>query len=411
MTYRLLRRLTIPASTQLGGPAVSVLTDHAGHEAPGSRDREPAALAVAEFEARAEAALSGEVWDWLAGGAEREQTLSANRTALDRVAVVPRVLADVSTCDTTTSLLGTPAALPVAVAPVAYQRLFHPDGEVGAARAAAAAGIPFVISTLSSATFEELEATGARLWFQLYWLKDRGRVLDLVRGAERAGCRALVVTVDVPLMGRRLRDARNGFALPSTVRAALLDGVGPSTAHRRTEAASAVATHTATAFSQAVTWSDVEWLRDQTRLPLVVKGILDADDAVRAVESGAAAVVVSNHGGRQLDGSVPTALALPQVARRLAEAHGPGRSQILVDSGIRGGCDVLKMLSLGADGVLLGRPMIWGLSSAGQDGCQAVLDLLTTELRHAMALSGCPDLAAVRRLRTRTLPGPGTGGE
>ncbi|MFE4360280.1 alpha-hydroxy acid oxidase [Kitasatospora sp. NPDC056800] len=360
------------------------------------------ALSVAEYADRARAVLAPEVWEWLEGGAERELTLAANRAAFDRVALVPRVLTDVSTRDTAATLVRSRAALPVAVAPVAYHRLFHPEGELASARAAAAAGVPFTVGTLSSVGFEELAKTGATLWFQLYWLRDRGRLLDLVRAAEEAGSEALVVTADVPYMGRRLRDARNAFALPSDVRAALLEGGAAGRAHESTAAVSAVAAHTAELLSPGVTWADLEWLRGETDLPLVVKGVLDPADARRAAGIGAAAVVVSNHGGRQLDRAVPAVTMLPEVAEALASED----CQVLLDSGVRGGSDVLTALALGATGVLLGRPLIWGLAAGGEAGCTEVLDLLATELRHALGLAGCADPRAAAELRTTTLPCP-----
>ncbi|MFJ4184523.1 alpha-hydroxy acid oxidase [Kitasatospora sp. NPDC089509] len=359
-------------------------------------------VSVAEYAEPARAALAPEVWDWLAGGAEQERTLAANRAAFDRTAVVPRVLTDVSGRTTATTLVRSRAALPVAVAPIAYHRLFHPEGELASARAAAAAGVPFTVGTLSSVGFEELAATGATLWFQLYWLRDRGRLLDLVAAAEAAGSECLVVTADVPYMGRRLRDARNAFALPGHVRAALLDGGAAGRAHRATAEESAVAAHTAELLSPAVTWADLAWLREHTELPLVVKGVLDPADALRAAGLGAAGVVVSNHGGRQLDRAVPSLTALPAVAEALA-----GRDcQVLLDSGVRGGSDVLTALALGASGVLLGRPLIWGLAADGEPGCTRVLELLAAELRHALGLAGCADPAAAAELRTTPLPCP-----
>ncbi|MEV7598144.1 alpha-hydroxy acid oxidase [Kitasatospora sp. NPDC089797] len=359
-------------------------------------------LSVAGYEGAARAALSPEVWDWLAGGAEQEHTLAANRAVFDRTAVVPRVLTDVSARTTATTLVRSRAALPVAVAPIAYHRLFHPEGELASARAAAAAGVPFTVGTLSSVGFEELAATGATLWFQLYWLRDRGRLLDLVAAAEAAGSECLMVTADVPYMGRRLRDARNSFALPEHVRAVLLEGGAVGRAHRATAAGSAVAAHTAELLSPAVTWADLDWLRERTALPLVVKGVLDPADALRAAALGAAAVVVSNHGGRQLDRAVPSLTALPAVAEALA-----GRDcQVLLDSGVRGGSDVLAALALGASGVLLGRPLIWGLAADGEPGCTRVLDLLAAELRDALGLAGCADPAAAAELRTTPLPCP-----
>ncbi|MFH9353431.1 alpha-hydroxy acid oxidase [Kitasatospora sp. NPDC017646] len=359
-------------------------------------------LSVAEFADLARSALPPGVWDWLAGGAEREHTLAANRAAFDRLAVVPRVLADVSACDTSATLVRSRSALPVAVAPLAYHRLFHPDGELASARAAAAAGVPFTVGTLSSVGFEELAATGATLWFQLYWLRDRGRLLDLVAAATAVGSECLVVTADVPYMGRRLRDARNAFALPADVRAALLEDGAAGRAHRATAEVSAVAAHTAELLSPAVTWADLAWLRERTELPLVVKGVLDPADALRAAELGADAVVVSNHGGRQLDRAVPSLTALPAVAEALS-----GRNcQVLLDSGVRGGADVLTALALGASGVLLGRPLIWGLAAGGEPGCARVLELLATELRHALGLAGCADLASAAELRTTPMPCP-----
>ncbi|MFD4658985.1 alpha-hydroxy acid oxidase [Kitasatospora sp. NPDC058444] len=358
------------------------------------------ALSVAEYADRARAVLAPEVWEWLEGGAERELTLAANRAAFDQVGLVPRVLTDVSTRDTGATLVRSRAALPVAVAPVAYHRLFHPEGELASARACAAAGVPFTVGTLSSVGFEELAKTGATLWFQLYWLRDRDRLLDLVRAAEEAGSEALVVTADVPYMGRRLRDARNAFALPADVRAALLEGGAAGRAHESTAAVSAVAAHTAELLSPGVTWADLEWLRGRTELPLVVKGVLDPADARRAAGIGAAAVVVSNHGGRQLDRAVPAVTVLPAVAEALAGED----CQVLMDSGVRGGSDVLTALALGASGVLLGRPLIWGLAAGGEAGCTEVLDLLAAELRHALGLAGCADLRAAAELRTTTLP-------
>ncbi|WP_369217424.1 alpha-hydroxy acid oxidase, partial [Streptomyces flavofungini] len=268
---------------------------------------------VADAERAAAGVLPRAVWDFVAGGSGSEVTLDANRAALDRVQLVPRVLRDVSHRTTDTALLGRPARLPLALAPIAYQRLLHPEGELAAARAARAAGVPFTVSTLSSVPVEALVATGAAVWFQLYWPREPGRALDLVRRAEDAGARAVVLTVDVPWMGRRLRDVRNRFALPDDVRAVHL-APGPTAAHRPAAGGgSALAAHTESALSPALTWSSVAELRAATRLPLVLKGVLAAEDAVRAAECGADAVVVSNHGGRQLDGAVPSVTALPEV--------------------------------------------------------------------------------------------------
>ncbi len=350
---------------------------------------------LGDVERAAAAVLPAGVWDFVAGGSGRERTLAANREAFDRLFVVSRVLRDVSECATTATLLGRPVRMPVAIAPVAYQQLVHPEGESAAARAARAAGVPFTVATLSSVPVEEVTAAGGRVWFQLYWLRERGRTLDLARRAEDAGCEALVLTVDVPWMGRRLRDVRNRFTLPARVRAAHLDGGAASAAHRPLTDGSAVAAHTAEAFSPAVTWSCVEALRAATRLPVVLKGVLAPEDAVRAARLGVDAVVVSNHGGRQLDGALPAIDALPAVV----EAVG-GACEVLVDGGVRRGTDVLKALALGACGVLVGRAPVWGLAAAGEAGVRRVLDLLAAELLDALGLAGCASVADARRLHT-----------
>ncbi|MCP2330219.1 alpha-hydroxy acid oxidase [Actinoalloteichus caeruleus] len=353
------------------------------------------AVDLADVERAAAALLAPEVRDFVAGGSGMERTLAANRAALDATHVVPRVLTGIDSTDTSASLVGTAARLPVAVAPMAYQCLLHPEGELAAARAAAARGVPFTVSTLSSRTVEELAETGAALWFQLYWLRDRGLVEELLDRAEDAGCQALVITVDVPVMGRRARDVRNGFALPSSVRAAHLDTGPTSHAHVGRAGSSAVADHTALAFDPTLGWRDLEWLRGRCRLPLVVKGVLDPRDAARCADLGASAVVVSNHGGRQFDGAPPTAVALPRVVEAVGDAV-----EVLVDSGIRGGSDVVRVLALGARGALLGRPVLWGLAADGQRGVTRVLDLLRLELEQALLLAGCADLADAGRLAT-----------
>ncbi|WP_088964584.1 alpha-hydroxy acid oxidase [Micromonospora purpureochromogenes] len=353
-------------------------------------------VCLGDFAELARAAVPPGVWDYVDGGSGAETTLAANRAALDRVAVLPRMLTGVDDPRTAATLLGREQAMPVAVAPMAYQRLLHPDGESALAAAAGAAGVPYVLSTLSSTTIEEVTAAGAGpVWFQLYWLRDRALVADLLDRAHTAGCAALMVTVDVPVLGRRRRDVRNGFALPPDVTAANLPGGRDDLAHTGTPGVSAIAAHTGAVFAPALTWADLDWLRDRTPLPLLVKGILDPRDAVRAVQVGADAVVVSNHGGRQLDGAPATATVLPEVVAAVA-----GRAEVLLDSGIRSGTDVLRALALGATGVLLGRPMLWALAAGGRAGAETALALLAAELRDALTLAGCADPAAARDLRT-----------
>lgn len=386
-----------------------VVTGSGGDEEPvGHRDQgvPPVDLAsivsVAQFEAEAAARTPAGVWDYLVGGSGEEVTLRVNRAALDALAVVPRVLAGVGERSLDCRLVDTQARMPVAVAPIAYQKLFHPLGELAVARAAAVAGVPYVVSLLSSTSIEELAGSGAALWFQLYWLKDRARMVDLIRRAEAAGCQALVATVDMPTMGRRLRDLRQGFTLPPEIRAVHF---GDEQAARDTAVGgSSISAHSATAFDPSFSWADVAWLAGQTRLPLVVKGILDADDARQAAHAGAAAIVVSNHGGRQLDGAPPSIEVLPAIVDALNDSI-----QVLFDSGIRSGGDVLKALALGAHGVLLGRPVCWGLALGGDIGVAHVLNLLRDELDNTMALAGCADPYSIRRLRT-LMPAAGPGG-
>jgi 4-hydroxymandelate oxidase len=351
-------------------------------------------VSLDDLEANARSVLPPHIWDYIAGGSGGELTMRANRQALDAVAVYPRVLAG-ELAGTATTLLDTPMAMPVAVAPMAYQRLAHPAGEVAMAEAACQAGVPMMLSALSSCPVDEVVRTGAAVWFQLYWLAERRRVEELVERAQAAGSAALVVTVDVPIMGRRLRDVRNQFALPTQVVAANLAAGPASTAHLARAGESAVATHTRELFGPPLTWADLEWLRGRTCLPLAVKGILDPRDARRAVDAGVEAVVVSNHGGRQLDGAPASIVALAGVAAEVGE-----QCQVLLDSGIRSGMDVLRALALGADGVLVGRPLLWALALDGAAGAANALSLLRTELCESLILTGCGDLAAARQLRT-----------
>ena len=350
------------------------------------------AYRLADLETAARARLPRQVWDFLDGGSGNELTVAGNRAALARRYLVPRVLRDLSSRSTSTMLLRRSVSMPVAVAPVAFHRLFHPDGELATAQAAKAHGVPVAVSTMSSVPVEEVVGVGGSVWFQLYWLRDRNLTFDLVRRAEDAGCAAIMLTVDMPWMGRRLRDLRNQFALPDDVRAVHLDP--GAVAHRSAAGTSALASHADLAFASALTWPDVAQLRERTRLPLILKGILAAPDAVRAVELGADAVVVSNHGGRQLDGAVPTIEVVEEICRAVA-----GRCPVLVDGGIRTGVDVLKALALGATAVLVGRPLMWGLAVDGANGAQQVLDLLGAELRDALGLAGCGSVEAAGGLR------------
>jgi 4-hydroxymandelate oxidase len=349
-----------------------------------------------DHEAAAREVLPAAIYDFVAGGSGQEQTLAHNRRALDAITLTPRVLTATADPRLSSTVLGTDCELPVVVAPMAYQRLLHPAGELLLARAAEKIGVPYTISTLSSTSLEQIAET-ATTWFQLYWLRDRSVVESLVARAVDAGCRALMVTVDVPVMGRRQRDVANGFALPPDVRPEnLVDKV--IEAHEAAPGLSAVAVHTASAFEPAVHWRDLVWLRERCPIPLVVKGILDPRDARWAVETGADGVVVSNHGGRQFDGAPASIDALGPVVDAVGND-----CTVLLDSGVRSGLDVLKALALGASGVLLGRPLLWALAVAAADEALAEL---RDELREAMLLAGCPDLEAARELTVGRTPWP-----
>jgi 4-hydroxymandelate oxidase len=340
-------------------------------------------VCLADYERLAEQRLDANAWAYIAGGAGDEITVRWNREAFERTALLPRVLRGGPGGNTRIELLGRTFEHPILVAPLAHQRLAHPDGECATAQAAAAQDAGLVVSTLSSRTMEDVAAAaGPRRWFQLYFQPERRHTQDLVSRAEAAGYEAIVVTVDAPLSGLRNREQRIDFRFPEGVSAANLAHypASPPTAQVR----SVVFDYF---MPNAPNWGDIEWLVGSTRLPILIKGILSADDAALALEHGAAGVIVSNHGGRTLD-TLPAAFdALPAVVDRVA-----GRAPVLVDGGIRRGTDVLKCIAAGASAVLVGRPVLYGLAVAGALGVSHVLRLLRDELEMAMALAGCRTL-------------------
>lgn len=360
-------------------------------------------LNLAEYEAAARERLPRMVYDYYAGGADDEVTLRGNRAAYERLLLRPRVLVDVGHVDTSLELLGEPLQTPVLLAPTAFQRLAQSDGELATARAAHAVGARMVVAgTLCTTALERIaKATPDPLWFQVYVFRDRDLTRALVERAVAAGYRALVLTVTFPVVGNRERDARNGFTLPPGVEMANFDGLLQS----RFPGArgSGLAAFVGEQFDPSLTWEAVDWLRAEYPLPVLVKGVVTPEDARLAVEHGAAGVIVSNHGGRQLDTAEPTLLALPRVV----EAVG-GRVPVLVDGGVRRGTDVVKALALGARAVLIGRPYLWGLAVGGQAGVERVMWLLRDELERAMALLGRPRLADLDRgvLSDAVLPPP-----
>jgi 4-hydroxymandelate oxidase len=348
-------------------------------------------LTVDEYEALARERMERSAYDYYAGGSGDERTLAANSAAFDANMLRPRVLVDVSRIDVSTAVLGQPIDFPVLLAPTAFNRLAHPDGELAAARAARACGTIMIGSTLSTCALEEVSgACGGGLWFQVYVYKDRAMTQELIARAEACGYRALVLTADTPLLGRRYRDVRNSFALPPGISMrnfeAAMSNAGRWGVH------SSFSAYVHDLFDATLTWDAVSWLRAQTRLPVLIKGVLTAEDARIATENGIDGVIVSNHGGRQLDGAVPSIQALPEVAGAVG-----GRADVLMDGGVRRGTDVLKALALGARAVCIGRPYLWALAAAGEEGVRDLLGMLRDELTLAMALSGKPDIASIDR--------------
>ncbi len=368
------------------------------------------AASVSDYRALAKARLPHFLFEYLDGGSYDEVTLRRNVEDLQAVALRQRVLRDVSAIDLSAELFGQKWSMPVGLGPVGLSGLYARRGEVQAAKAAAAAGVPLALSTLSACSIEEV-AKAAPLWFQLYIVKDRGFVAEMIAQAREAGCGALLLTVDLAVPGTRYRDYRSGLSgslggvnrrLQVLQRPGWAWDVGvhgrPHTLGNLEPLLGSGAAledlmgWVANNFDSSVTWKDVEWVRDQWKGPLVIKGILDPDDARQAADSGADGIVVSNHGGRQLDGVPSTARALPGIAEAIA-----GRLPVLVDGGVRSGLDVVRMLALGADFVLLGRAWAYALAAAGEAGVAHVLKLIDAEMRVAMALTGCTKVDEIGR--------------
>jgi 4-hydroxymandelate oxidase len=350
------------------------------------------ALNIAELEALARARLPKMVWDYYASGADDERCVRRNCDAYGEIPLHYRVLVDVAQRELATTVLGQPIAMPIIVAPTAFHRLAHKDGELATVRGAGDAGTIFTLSTLSNTAVEQVVAAASGpVWFQLYVYRDRGATEALVRRVEAAGCRALVLTVDAPLLGRRERDVKNRFALPPELGIENLHGAGYFPLPR-VDGESGLAAYVADLLDASLDWRAVAWLRSITKLPLLIKGIVRADDARKAIDAGASGVVVSNHGGRQLDASPATIEVLARVVDAVA-----GRGEVLIDGGVRRGADVIKAIALGARAVLVGRPVLWGLAAGGRAGVAAALGVLRRELDLGMALCGCPNVASITR--------------
>jgi len=371
------------------------------------------AASISDYRALAKARLPHFLFEYLDGGSYDEVTLRRNVEDLRSVALKQRVLRDVSSIDLSTELFGKTWNMPVGLSPVGLSGLYARRGEVQAARAAAEAGVPFALSTLSACSIGEVKRSGAPFWFQLYIVKDRAFVSDMISKAKEAGCGALLLTVDLAVPGTRYRDYRAGIsgslASPNRRRMQVLQRPGwawdvglrgkPHTLGNIEPLVGSDAVledlmgWVSQNFDASVTWKDVEWVRSQWDRTLVIKGILDPEDARAALDSGADGIVVSNHGGRQLDGVSSTARALPQVADAIA-----GRSAILVDGGVRSGLDVMRMLALGADFVMMGRAWAYALAAGGQEAVAHVLKLIDAEMRVAMALTGVTKVSEINEL-------------
>jgi 4-hydroxymandelate oxidase len=345
-----------------------------------------AARSASEWEAEARQRLDPAVYDFFAGGADDEITLRANESAFAQIALLPRVLRG-GVPELGIELLGCRCSLPLLIAPTAFHRLAHPEGECATARAAAAAGTIMIVSMASTVAIEEVAASvragaavpGAALWFQLSIQPDLDFTEAIVRRAEAAGAKALVVTVDAPVFGRRARDLRNGFLdLPPGMYCENL---------REARAGGAASRVRAIEYERSLRWEHLDWLRERTALPIALKGVTHPDDALLALERGVDALIVSNHGGRQLD-SVPASITLlPAIARAVAR-----RVPVLLDGGIRRGTDMVKALCLGADAVAIGRPVLWGLGAGGAEGVRVLLEWFRTDFDRALALCGCRSL-------------------
>ncbi len=340
-------------------------------------------LNLREYEPLAREKLSQMIFEYYASGANDDLTLHENEDAFQRIFLRPRMMAGIAERTMHATVLGQPMNAPIMVAPMAYMMMAHPEGESAVARAAAARRITMIVSNSATTSLEDVAASApdATRWFQLYLYKERNDARELVQRVEAAGYQAIVLTVDRPYLGRREADIRNNFALPAHLQVKN----APANSNR-----TGFAAYRAQIFEDDLRWSDVQWLKSITRLPVLVKGVLRGDDARLAIEHGADGIIVSNHGGRQLDGALATIDALPDVVQAV-----DGAVEVLMDGGIRRGTDILKALANGAKAVLLGRPLLWGLALDGEAGAGRILDLLIQEFDLAMALCGCRSLADI----------------
>ncbi|KAK1170708.1 hydroxyacid oxidase 1 [Acipenser oxyrinchus oxyrinchus] len=355
-----------------------------------------------DFEEHAKRILPKAVYDYYRSGADEQQTLADNVAAFSRWRLYPRVLRDVSQIDLSVSVLGQRISMPVCVAATAMQRMAHPDGETATVRACRSAGTGMMLSSWATSSIEEVaeSAPNSLRWLQLYIYKDRELTKSLVLRAERAGYKGIFVTVDTPYLGKRQNDVRNRFMLPSHLRMANFESPDLSFSSKNGYGEdSGLAVYVAKAIDPTLKWEDIAWLKKLTKLPVVVKGILRADDAQEAVKYGVDGILVSNHGARQLD-CVPATI---DVLQEIVEAV-EGRAEVFLDGGVRKGTDIMKALALGAKAVFVGRPVLWGLAYQGENGVNEVLELLRQELSLAVALTGCRTVNEIDKSIVRKFP-------
>ena len=371
-------------------PVMAALSAQPDSGPPHSEEAETGPLInLFDYESLARRRLSQLALDYVSSGAGDEITLRRNRECFDEIRLQPRVLVGVSKIDTSLELFGERLDYPILLAPCAYQKLVHPEGEVETARGATAARAPFVVSTFATVALEEIaEATPAPLWFQLYVHPDQAFTRDLIQRTQDAGYRVLCVTVDTPILGIRDRERRAGFHLPPGIERANLKALGTAV----TKMGHFEGGGNYSILDPAINWDTIDWIRSCTKLPVVLKGILNPEDARLACEHGVAGIIVSNHGGRNLDTVPATIESLPAVMEAVE-----GRIPVLLDGGVRRGTDIVKALAYGAKAVLIGRPYLWGLGVGGSQGIEQVIRILRMELEAAMALCGTPSLPQITR--------------
>ncbi|MCH8907730.1 MAG: alpha-hydroxy-acid oxidizing protein [Candidatus Heimdallarchaeota archaeon] len=358
---------------------------------------------VFDFQKISKENISQMAYDYINGGSQDELTLNRNRNAFKKIKVKQFVLRDVDTIDTSHQVLGEKIPFPIMLAPISLHRLSHPEGELATARAAHKLDTIMILSSLSSTSLEDVAAAASgRKWFQLYWMSNKEVTKNIVDRAETNGYSAIVLTVDAPVLGKREKDVYNEFSLPEGIELMNYQGLDqaflPDTG---STGGSGLAQYVMAQFNSALTWKDLDWLTSLTNLPILIKGVQTTQDAKLAVDYGMQGVIVSNHGGRQLDGSLSSIECLPRVTEAIK-----GEIEILLDSGVRRGSDVFKAIALGATSTVIGRPYIWGLGAAGEEGIQQVFEILRSEFEETMGLTGVSSVADITReyLEEKTIP-------